>query len=135
MKKLFTLLTLVLLTATIQLSAQDLPKTGFTVTMPETKLYLKPGQEKAFDVNINRSKRFQNTDVALSLSSETPEGLQVSFQIADDKSLPSKMIIRVDENLTNYRGTYILNGSAKSITKGTMFTLSVEDDVQLPAGQ
>lgn len=136
MKKIIFSLIALLTIASAPLFAQSsTPTKEFTVSVTETNISLKPGETKTVDVFVNRSKRFEKTNIDLSLSTSLPAGVEVSFERAAEANQADKMIIKAAGNVAPYKGTYVLNAKSSTLTKGTMFTLVVGGENSLPAGE
>ncbi len=126
MKKLFTLIPMMVVLFTVQAFGQGTtPAKDFTVSISEPSIVLAPGETKTVDVNINRSVKFRKTKIDLYIDNKLPNGVTASFERAADWTQSDKLILKASSDATNYNGTLVLKASSARLTKGTMFNLTV----------
>lgn len=126
MKKLFTLLPMIVMFLATNAQAQDqTPTKEYTVTIAEPSIVLSPGETKTVDVKINRSVKFRKTKIDLYIDNKLPNGVTARFERAADWTQTDKLILAAESTATNYSGTLILKASSARLTKGTMFNLTV----------
>lgn len=126
MKKLLTLIPIMVILLAVQAMAQDTtPAKEFTVSIAESNIVLAPGETKTVDVKVNRSVKFRKTKIELYIDNKLPNGVTASFERAADWTQADKLILKAEPTATNYNGTLILKASSARLTKGTMFSLTV----------
>lgn len=126
MKKLLTLIPIMVILLAVQAMAQDTtPAKEFTVSIAESNIVLAPGETKTVDVKVNRSVKFRKTKIELYIDNKLPNGVTASFERAADWTQADKLILKAESTATNYNGTLILKASSARLTKGTMFNLTV----------
>jgi hypothetical protein len=116
--------TIICLFATWNLSAQS-PKNEFLFNTKTTRAELNKGETNHLDLNIVRSKRYEDSEMKLSVGSGLPNGVQVSFQSADDTANTATAAIVASEAAV--AGTYnvVLNCTINNKTKGIIVKLIV----------
>ena len=106
--------------------AQDnQPKREFRLGVESSNLKLNSGQTSNLEVNIYRSKSFQNKDITM-VANNLPKGLSVEFDEQKTKNSKVLLTITADDSLSAGKYTVILQGKTTRVTKGITFSVTVE---------
>ncbi|MDA1120611.1 MAG: hypothetical protein O2887_09000 [Bacteroidetes bacterium] len=133
MKKTVTLLLGILVSiAAINLSAQELPKTGAALTVSTKSIEMKTGQSAQVELVRLRSKSYQKAAFGV-IRINSPEGIKVEF--SQDAANVDLFLITVSTSETLAYGKYTITvqgeGKNASKVKATMFSVLVGDGENL----
>lgn len=79
MKTFITTSLLFVSTLLVAQSTVEIPKTEFKVSLPESSVTIKPGEDKQVAMTITRSKSYSKLNAELGTFSPLPNGIVVSF--------------------------------------------------------
>jgi hypothetical protein len=108
------------------LAAQP-PKTEFTFQAKTSRVAVSRGGTNNLDLSIVRSKRYEESEMKLSVGSALPTGIEVSFQSPNDTAATALVTVVAKE--AALPGTYnvVLNCTINNKTKGVIVKLVIPE--------
>ena len=122
--KLFIIAVMVILAA--QAYAQELPKKEFALSIAEKQIVLSPGETKAIDIKILRSKSYRNSKIDLVVDSRLPDGVDISFADGADPKVDRIMTIITEPTAEPFQKLIVVKGKSTRTSKGVMIDLSLD---------
>ena len=130
MKKVFTLLTALLLLNSLHIRAQDLipPKDGAAIRLESSKIEVSSVKEFVANVWLVKSKRYVTREFG-GLQAKGPQGVNISFDPKDENMDVFSMKIKVDKEASLGKFTVMIKGEGKNAQKvrSSVISLIVSD--------
>ncbi len=104
----------------------EIPKTEFKVSLPESSISIKPGENKQVAMTITRSKSYSKLNAELGTFSPLPNGIEVSFDPKEGNFETGNASISVSSNVPSGTYSIVMGAIINYKKKGSVLEIKVD---------